>query len=206
MADDDPQDPELPFDAVQAAAEFAAAMAEDPSTDGEAASAGNDRYTALLEDEIATLRAELADKEAALAAAQARASTAVAEVDRVRARIERSAAGTIENNRRSVLASFLDIADAFDRALAGLDDGGVARALAEGVQAIRSELHGVLGRHGAKHRPSKGHPFDPAHHEAIATAPATDDTPAGTIIEVLSEGYVLGDSTLRVARVVVARG
>jgi molecular chaperone GrpE len=203
MPDDDPENTDHTFDAVQAAAEFAAAMAKGPPA-APAPGAGNDTYIALLEDEIETLRALLAEKEEALVVAQTRAASAAAEVDRVRVRIEGSAAATIEHKRRFVIASFLDVADALDRAVAELANGGVAPALAQGIRAVQSELQNVLGRHGAKYRPSMGQPFDPAHHEAIATVPATADTPAGTIAAVLSEGYDLGDATLRVARVVVA--
>jgi molecular chaperone GrpE len=211
MADSDNDHAEPPFDAVKAAAEFAAAMAGDPPSDDEAPSDdgggdGGDRYTAILEQEIESLKAMLAQKEEALTAAQAKAAAAAAEIDRVRARLERSAADTIEHKRKSVLASFLDVADALDRAVAVIDDTEVTAALAQGVHAVRSELHNVLGRHGVTHRPSIGEPFDPAHHEAVATAPATGDAPAGTITEVVSEGYVLGEVTLRVARVSVAKG
>ena len=211
MPDEDPEAPpntNPEFDAVQAAAEFAAAMAEDEAEApaGGASGVGNDKYTALLEDEVETLRALLAEREEALAAAHAKAAAAVAEVDRVRVRLEGSVTGTIERKRRSVIASFLDVADALDRAVAELTRNQVAPLLAEGIRAVRSELHNVLGRHGARHRPSIGEAFDPAHHEAIATAPATADTPAGTISAVLSEGYEIGEETLRVARVVVAKG
>ncbi|MCA9656048.1 MAG: nucleotide exchange factor GrpE [Myxococcales bacterium] len=205
---DHPQDTEQPFDAVQAAAEFAAAMAEELPLEEDAGGSGpgTDKYTALLEDEVETLKAMLAEKEEALLTAHDKAAAAKAEVDRVRARIEGAAANTIERGRRSVIASFLDVADALDRAVAELANGGVAPALAQGVQGVRAELHNVLGRHGAKQRPSIGQSFDPAHHEAIATVPATAETPAGTITAVLSEGYEIGDETLRVARVVVAMG
>ncbi len=208
MADSDSDNAEPPFDAVKAAAEFAAAMAGNPTedADGETSGDGGDNYTAILEEEIDNLKKMLADKEAALAAAHAKAAAANAEVAQVRARLERSAAETIEHKRKSVLASFLDVADALDRAVAEIDGAGVSGALAQGVHAVRSELQNVLGRHGAKHRPAMGEAFDPEHHEAIATAPASTETPAGTIAAVVSEGYVLGEATLRVARVIVAKG
>ena len=192
---------------MKAAAEFAAAMAADPpvAPQGEPASDGGDNYTAILEEEIENLKALLAQKEEALTAAQNKAAASAAEIANVRARLERSAAETIEHKRKSVLASFLDVADALDRAVAEIDNAGAADALAKGVHAVRAELQNVLSRHGAKHRPAIGETFDPAHHEAIATAPASEQAPAGTITAVVSEGYVLGEATLRVARVIVAK-
>ncbi|MEX1362730.1 MAG: nucleotide exchange factor GrpE [Nannocystaceae bacterium] len=211
MPDDSPTDPGSSpsspeaFDAARAAAEFAEAMAAEPDSGREGPSPGTDNYTAMLEDEVEALKALLVEKEEALAAARDKAANAAAEVDRVRARLEGSAANTIERARRSVIASFLDVADALDRAVSELDSGVVAPAIAQGVRTVRSELRSVLRQHGARQRPSVGQPFDPAHHEAIAVVPATTDAPAGTITAVLSEGYEIGDVTLRVARVVVAK-
>lgn len=202
---EDPETAEPAFNAVEAAAEFAAAMADDPSAAQAGEGAGADRYTALLEEEVESLKALLTEKDEALTAAQQKAVAAAAEVGRARARIEGSAANSAEHKRRSVLSSFLDVADALDRAVLALSDGGVAAELIGGVRGVRAELQNVLRQHGAKHRPSKGQPFDPAHHEAIATAPATAETPAGTITAVLSEGYEIGEEPLRAARVVVAK-
>ncbi|MCH9685048.1 MAG: nucleotide exchange factor GrpE [Deltaproteobacteria bacterium] len=207
MPDEDPDridSAESNFDAAEAAAEFAAAMGEEP-LGSEAPTTGSDKYTALLEEEVESLKALLAENEHKLLAAQNKATSAAAEVDRARTRIEASAASTIERKRRSVLSSFLDVADAVDRAVDALASGGVAPALAQGVAAVQSELRAVFSRNGARHRPALGQPFDPAHHEAIATAPATADSPAGTITAVLGEGYDIGDETLRAARVVVAK-
>lgn len=206
--DPDPSESAEPsFNAVEAAAEFAAAMANDAaaSPDGEGSSGDPDKYTAMLEEEVESLKALLSEKEDALGAARQKAAEATAEISRVRTRIETNAAQTIEHKRRSVLTSFLEVADALDRAAEALASGNVAPEIAQGVAAVRSELKNVLGQHGATRRPSLGETFDAAHHEAIATAPATAQSPAGTITAVLSEGYEIGDETLRAARVVVAK-
>ena len=209
-----------PFDAVQAAAELAAALGRDaPAADqADPKDAGN--YTAILEDEIESLQAlvaakdaelaekdaRLAEKEEALKAAHNKVAEKMAEIDRVRARLDKRAKETIERNRRSVIASFFDVADNLDRAAAEFDaEETVAPAFAQGVQAVQSELHNVLRQHGAKHRPSLGELFDPTVHEAVGTAPATDQAPHGTIAAVLREGYDLDDQPLRAARVIVAK-
>lgn len=200
MVDESSNDTEGGFDAVQAAAEFAAAMADDPAT----SDAGN--YTAILEDEVEALGRVLADKDEALEAARGKAEAARAEVDGVRVRIKRDADRTIERKHRAVLVSFLEVADDLDRVVQELGTHGVAPAIAQGVQMVRSKLHAVLTQHRAQHRPSLGRPFDPAHHEAVGVVPATDATPAGSVVEVLREGYELDEQTLRPARVVVAKG
>ncbi len=205
MPDEDPKDNEAAetaddgFDAVQAAAELSAALAD------EAPASGGGNYTAILEDEVEALGRVVADKETALQAAQDKAAAASAEIDRVRARLERDAAATIERKRRDVLVSFLDVADDLDRAVGQFVAGEIAPALAQGVHLVRDNLHAVLKRHGVRRRLSLGEPFDPAHHEAMATVPATADVPDGTVADVLSEGYEIDEQDLRPARVVVAK-
>ncbi len=214
----DPETPESPedahpedaFDAVKAAAELAAALGEQPE---QAQGGGGSNYTAILEDEVEALQSALVDKDrllaekdAALEAAEAKATEARTEVARARSRLERDAKAEIERKRRAVIISFLEVADDLARAAKELEAGEVPEALAKGVEVVVQEFAGVLKHHGVQHRPSFGQPFDSAHHDAIGTAPATDETPDGTIAAVLSEGYDIGDETLRAARVVVAKG
>jgi molecular chaperone GrpE len=49
-----------------------------------------------------------------------------------------------------------------------------------------------------------GELFDPALHEAVATAQAPEGCSSGTVIEVYQPGYRLGGNIIRPARVVVA--
>jgi len=202
MPDENSKNTNQGFDAAQAAAEFAAAMAGEP---GEPAPSDAGNYTAILEGEVETLERMLADKDEALRAAQEKSAAASAEVDRVRTRIEREAERTIDRAHRAVLLSVLEVADDLDRAVEQLSTHEVPPAVAQGVQMVRSKLHAVLAQHRARHRPSLGLPFDSAHHEAVSLAPATDATPAGSVVEVLSEGYELDEQTLRPAKVVVAK-
>ena len=62
----------------------------------------------------------------------------------------------------------------------------------------------TLARNNVRRVGTKGEPFDPNLHQAVAQAPA--DTPANTVAEVMQPGYVLGDRTLRPAMVVVSAG
>ncbi len=215
MPDDDREIPddapdaegtEEPFDAVKAAAELAAALGNVPGATEPEAEANPTNYTAILEDEVEALQGELAEKQQALQDAQERAEAARAEVDRARARLTRDAEATIERKRRGVIESFLDVVDDLDRAAGELAKNGVDGAVAQGVTLVVAKFQTVLVQHGVKHRPSLGEPFDPAHHEAIGTVPATDETPDGTIAAVVQEGYDVGEQTLRAARVVVAKG
>lgn len=219
MPDDAPESPESTpetegtFDAVKAAEELAAALGREPSSEATSAATNPTNYTAILEDEVEALQRALAEKDEALAeksraleAAEAKAVEARTEVARARARLERDATAQIERKRRSIIASFLDVADDLDRAAEELAKGDAPEAIAKGVQVVVRELQRVLEQHGVRVRPALGQPFDSAYHEAIGTAPATEESPDGTVAAVLSQGYEIGEETLRAARVVVAKG
>ncbi len=92
--------------------------------------------------------------------------------------------------------------DNLDRALgaAASDD-----PLLEGVRLVRAELGGALARAGIDSYRPLGEDFDPSLHEAVATAPpGTGGAGSGQVVEVYQDGYRLGDSIIRPARVVVA--
>ena len=68
---------------------------------------------------------------------------------------------------------------------------------------MQAELQGALERVGITQDAPVGRPFDPHVHEAVAQQPAEGAEP-GTVIEVFSPGYRVGDEVLRAAKVVVA--
>jgi molecular chaperone GrpE len=51
---------------------------------------------------------------------------------------------------------------------------------------------------------AEGAAFDPALHEAVIELDNPEATP-GTVLQVLEDGYTIGDRLLRAARVVVAK-
>ncbi len=218
MPEDAPENPESSpeaagtFDAVKAAEELAAALGREPASEEGRVAGSPTNYTAILEDEVEALQRALAEKDQSLAektqaleAAEAKALEARTEVARARTRLERDAKAEIERKRRAIIASFLDVADDLERAAAELAKGDAPEAIAKGVQVVVRELEGVLKQHGVRLRPALGQPFDSAHHEAIGTVPASEETPDGTVAAVLSQGYEIGEETLRAARVVVAK-
>ena len=70
---------------------------------------------------------------------------------------------------------------------------------------MRSELTAALARVGIESFSPVGEPFDPAVHEAMATAAQPPGgAQSGTVVEVYQPGYRLGASIIRPARVVVA--
>jgi molecular chaperone GrpE len=88
---------------------------------------------------------------------------------------------------------------------AGTADAGLAgdAQIMDGLKLVHAEVLAALGRAGIEPFSPIGEPFDPQHHEAVAQN-RVEGTAPGTIIEVYQQGYRLGETVLRPARVLVA--
>lgn len=78
-------------------------------------------------------------------------------------------------------------------------------AFLQGVELTERELLKALEKNGVTKIDPKGQIFDPHRHEAVFEAP-DPSVPAGTVVQVMQEGYMIGDRILRPAMVGVARG
>jgi len=146
-------------------------------------------------DELVTTAAQR-DKYLALA------QRTQADFENYRKRVAREAAAAQERGAVSLAKELLPALDNLDRALeaAAQDD-----PLLQGVRLVRSELCAALARAGIESFSPLGETFDPAMHEAVATAEQpSDGMQSGTVVEVYQSGYRLGSSIIRPARVVVA--
>ena len=90
--------------------------------------------------------------------------------------------------------------DDLERALEAAEAHEEAK-LEDGVRLVHRSLAAALSKEGLEAIPTDG-AFDPHVHEALLSQPS--DAEEGTVIEVLQQGYRLGDRVLRPARVVVA--
>jgi molecular chaperone GrpE len=125
-----------------------------------------------------------------------------ADFENYRKRMAREAVVAKERGVSGLAKELLPALDNLDRALeaAAEDD-----PLLQGVRLVRAELKSALARAGIASFCPLGEQFDPSVHEAVATAPQQDGgDPSGTVVEVYQDGYRLGESILRPARVVVA--
>jgi molecular chaperone GrpE len=151
-----------------------------------------------IEGDLDALVKTAAERDQYLALAQ----RTQADFENYRKRVARDAASAQERGVMGLAKELLPALDNLDRALAAAaqDD-----PLLEGVRLVRSELSGALARAGIESFSPQGEVFDPALHEAVATAAQPEDgAPSGTVVEVYQSGYRLRDSIIRPARVVVA--
>jgi molecular chaperone GrpE len=194
-------DPESPaFDAVAAAKELDDLL-DEPSSGG----ASNDGYIASLEAEIEELNALVAKNEALVERANERAEQAHAEIEAAGKRLASAAAKELEQRTRKLLESFLPVIDDLDRAIAAAKTHVESADVVAGLDLVRRSMLTRLGQFGVTHVPALGEMFDPHRHEAIAMVPVTDAAQDGRVIDVMREGYLIGEDTLRPAGVAVGR-
>ena len=74
-----------------------------------------------------------------------------------------------------------------------------------GIEMVRTLFLNKLEGYSIKRLESLGREFDPNHHEAISTVPASEGVKDGEIVGVIKEGYLIGEETLRPASVAVAK-
>lgn len=196
-------EPEQPFDAVAAAKELDELLGE-PGV-GVGTTIGNDEYISSLEDELESLGAVLAKKELELQSEKRRADQAHAEIESASKRISAASAKEVERKTRGILESFLPVIDDMDRAIVAARKHTDSADVVEGMELVKRSLLSRLGQFGVTHAPAKGTKFDPNRHDAIATVPVTDAAQDGLVIDVMREGYLIGELTLRPAGVAVGK-
>ena len=144
--------------------------------------------------EVALERAEFAEKEIAYKEA---------EIQNVRKRLMAEKAEAIQYGGMGMARRMLTILGDVDRAMTGIDDDDQS-AVAQGLRLLRNKMWHELQADGVATVDAKGAPFDPSKMEAIATIPASENHPSGTVVDVLEQGYTYKSKVVVVARVVVA--
>ncbi|HSD88811.1 MAG TPA: nucleotide exchange factor GrpE [Kofleriaceae bacterium] len=197
-------DPDPPaFDAVAAAKELDDLLADSSSSSD--ASGEKDEYIANLEAEIEELNTAVAKKEGLLVRANQRAEQAHAEIEAAGKRLASASAKELEQRTRKILESFLPVVDDLDRAIAAAKTHAESADVVAGLDLVRRSMLTRLGQFGVVHAPALGETFDPQRHDAIAMVPVTDAAQDGRVIDVMREGYVIGEDTLRPASVAVGK-
>lgn len=127
-----------------------------------------------------------------------------ADFSNYRRRIERDQAQAYQNAVGNIAKKFLVISDDLSRALKNRPTDGEAAAWSDGLDLIYRKLQQLLESEGVQKMDVTGEQFDPNRHEAISHEDSPDHE-SGQIIEVVQDGYLLGDRVLRPAMVRVAR-
>jgi molecular chaperone GrpE len=135
----------------------------------------------------------------------------LAEMENLRKRTEREVADSRLYGAASFARDVLGVADNMRRALETvapeLRDGAQSsvKALIDGVELTERELLKALEKNGVRQFTPQGEKFDPNLHQAIFEVPDAS-VPAGSVVQVVQPGYMLGERVLRPALVGVSKG
>lgn len=176
---------------------------EDPFLDDPEAELEDDEISAdaAEADESQALRAEIAEL-------KDRVLRALADTENTRKRAERDRRDAEVYGATRFARDLLSVHDNFSRALGNVTDAvrESAPGLIEGIELTQRDLISAFEKHKIlKIAPEAGERFDPKLHQAMFEAPVPG-TKAGDIIQVMGEGFTIGDRLLRPAQVGVSSG
>jgi molecular chaperone GrpE len=109
-----------------------------------------------------------------------------------------------DNFKVDIIKKYLAVKDDLDRALKNIPDSLKSEAWINGIELINQKISTLLEGEGIVPLPAEGLAFDPQIHEAI-TSEENDEVESGFIIEVVQQGYKLGDRVIRPALVRVSK-
>ena len=176
------------------------ARAEDAAAPPEGNATANPS-AAQQQGDAAALAAELKD----------RLLRTLAEMENLRKRTEREVTDARLYGVASFARDLLGVADNMRRALDAVSpelrtsaEPGV-KALIDGVELTERELLKALEKNGVRQFSPRGEKFDPNVHQAMFEVP-NPAVPAGSVVEVVAPGYMIGERVLRPAMVGVSKG
>ena len=135
----------------------------------------------------------------------------MADMENLRRRTEREVGDAKAYGVTSFARDMLTFADNLRRAVEALPtevrDGAEPRlkGFIEGIELTEKDFLSRLNRFGVKKLEPMGKRFDPNMHEALFEIP-DESVPTGTVLQIVEQGYAIGDRVLRPAKVGVSRG
>ncbi len=157
----------------------------------------------LIEDQVEVLRAALGEMTAKAEEYLDGWQRARADFANYKKRVLRENTEIRQIARGEVIKQYLDIADDLRRALQEKPESGEEETWADGIEIIYQKLRSRLEAEGLKPMNPLGEVFDPNIHEALMKE-ESEEYESGHIIEVMQEGYWIGDKVLRPALVRIA--
>ena len=135
----------------------------------------------------------------------------LADMENLRRRTEREVGDAKTYGVTSFARDMLTFGDNLRRAIDAVPTE--ARAMAdpaiksfiEGIELTERDFLSRLARFGVKKLEPMGKRFDPNMHEALFEIP-DESVPSGTVMQVVEQGFSIGDRVLRPAKVGVSRG
>jgi len=129
-----------------------------------------------------------------------------AEFDNFRKREERQRLELKKVITENYTVDLLPVIDNFERALSALqNDNTTLESFAEGIKMVFQQLEKVLDGKTIKRMNVLGEYFDPKQHEAVSKIPS-QEYEEDHVMQVLQNGWSMGDKVIRPAMVIVSAG
>jgi molecular chaperone GrpE len=154
---------------------------------------------------LETLLQQMAEKDKELADLKDKYLRVLADAENARKRIRQQSEESVRVQRENFLRDLLPIVDNLERAVEAAQGGGNGQPIVEGVEMVLRSLLDFLRSHGVTQVTSVGQTFDPQLHEAVDQVHSPQHPP-NTVVSEFHRGYLIGDRTLRPARVAVTKG
>ena len=124
-----------------------------------------------------------------------------ADFQNFRKRVDRDNESFKASTKGDIIKKVLPVLDDLERAMQNrpTDD-----AWANGIELVVRKFQNILDMEGVKRIEAKGAAFDPNFHEAISHEPS-EEVESGHVIDVVQNGYVIGERVIRPALVRVAQ-
>lgn len=128
-----------------------------------------------------------------------------AEFENYKRRTEREKIELYKTAGADVLKSLLPVLDDFERALKEIEKSG-DQDLAKGVMLINNKLQDTLRSKGLEIMDIRpGDDFNADRHEAVTQIPAPEKKLKGKIVDVIENGYTLGEKIIRYPKVIIGQ-
>jgi molecular chaperone GrpE len=154
-----------------------------------------------VETELEALQKQLEEVEVKAAENLDGWQRAQAEFINYKNRVQRDRELDYATMKGDIIKKMLPVLDDMERALANRPEDD---SWANGMELIARKFQNILESEGVIRIEAAGQPFDPNFHEAISSEP-NEEVESGHVIEVMQNGYMLGERVIRPAMVRVAQ-
>ena len=127
-----------------------------------------------------------------------------AEMDNMRKRQQKERIVVFEQAQAAAIEAFLPVNDDLLRTLQAIEPSEDTASIREGIELVAEKFQGVLQKYGVEAIKEKDVPFDVNLHEALLRQPGDEGVPSNQVLEVLENGYKLGERVIRHAKVIVS--
>lgn len=128
-----------------------------------------------------------------------------AEMENMKKRLQRERQQFFQMAKENAIMDFLPISDDLLRTLDAMKQGGAHDAYIDGIELVAGKFDEVLTKYDVERIDKTGVTFDVDLHDAMMRQKPKDDSiESGTVLQVIENGYRMGDKTLRHAKVIVS--